>query len=90
MLVVDAHTEMEDELAFSTQVSTINIHVLYKPFIQLLQVPRVGLFSEDAQLHRAIILQLKQKYHCAQHQGENGDTGHCFVGPNGEHTGLNS
>lgn len=50
----------------------------------------MGLFNEDAQLHGAIILQLKQKYPCAQHQGENGDTGHCYIGPNGEHTGLNS
>lgn len=50
----------------------------------------MGLFNKDAQLHGAIILQLKQKYPCAQHQGENGDTGHCYIRPNREHTSLNS
>lgn len=48
------------------------------------------MFNETAQLHGAIILQLKQKYPCAQHLGKNGDTGHCYIGPNREHAGLNS
>ncbi|KZP27012.1 hypothetical protein FIBSPDRAFT_886905 [Athelia psychrophila] len=52
-------------------------------------VPQVGLFSEDAQLHEAIVLQPKQKFPYTQHQGENGDISLCFIGPNGEHTGLN-
>lgn len=54
------------------------------------QVPRVDRFSEQAQLHGAIILELKRKWPCAQHKGENGDSGFCYISPNGEHLGLNS
>jgi hypothetical protein len=50
----------------------------------------MDLFSDQAQLHGAIIVQLTAKWPCAQHQGENGDVGHCYVAHNGDHVGLNN
>jgi hypothetical protein len=47
-------------------------------------------FSEAAQLHGAIILELKKKWLCAKHQGEHGDVGYCYVSPNASHVGLNN
>jgi hypothetical protein len=55
-----------------------------------IQVPRVDLFSEQAQLHGAIIVQLKTKWPCAEHQGKNGGGGHCYIAHNGDHVGLNN
>ncbi|KAG1747748.1 uncharacterized protein EDB91DRAFT_1235773 [Suillus paluster] len=36
-------------------------------------------FLEQDQLHGTIILQLKKKWPCVQHQGEHGDVGFCYV-----------
>jgi hypothetical protein len=58
--------------------------------ITFIQVPRVDLFSEQSQLHRAIILELKKKWSCEKHQGENSDSGFCYVSASGEHLGLNN
>jgi len=66
-----------------------NILIIQPQSLTHLQVPRIGLFSEEAQLHGAIIVSLKQKWPCDLHQGENGDSGFCFVGPDGSHIGLN-
>lgn len=41
------------------------------------------------QLHAEIILALKNKWPCSQHQGEHGEPGHCYVDANGGHVGLN-
>ncbi|KIK42782.1 hypothetical protein CY34DRAFT_68804, partial [Suillus luteus UH-Slu-Lm8-n1] len=54
------------------------------------QVPQAAHFSEQDQLHGAIILQLKKKWPCAQHQGEHGDVGFCYVSANATHIGLNN
>ncbi|KAG0695438.1 hypothetical protein DFH29DRAFT_1005463 [Suillus ampliporus] len=54
------------------------------------QVPHVEAFSDQTQLHGAIIIQLKAKWPCAEHQGESGGIGYCYVSPTGEHVGLNS
>ncbi|KAG2130852.1 hypothetical protein DEU56DRAFT_814656 [Suillus clintonianus] len=53
------------------------------------RVPHVDNFSEAAQLHGSIIVQLKQKWTCEKHQGEHGEQGYCYVTPAGEHIGLN-
>lgn len=53
-------------------------------------MPRTDLFSEQVQLHGAIILQLKAKWTCAQHQGESEDAGLCYIAHNGDHVGLNN
>ncbi|KIM82711.1 hypothetical protein PILCRDRAFT_7623 [Piloderma croceum F 1598] len=41
--------------------------------------PHVELFFEQAQLYSTIIMQLKGKWPCAQHQGESGDTNYCYI-----------
>ncbi|KIK76654.1 hypothetical protein PAXRUDRAFT_18046 [Paxillus rubicundulus Ve08.2h10] len=53
------------------------------------KVPRVEAFSEDAQIHGGIILQLKAKWVCEKHLGEHGEVGYCYVSSTGEHLGLN-
>ncbi|KAF9463063.1 hypothetical protein BDZ94DRAFT_1309169 [Collybia nuda] len=54
------------------------------------KVPRSELFSSDAQIHGKIILELKGRWPCMQHQGEHGDVGYCYVSKNAEHLRLNS
>ncbi|TFY76970.1 hypothetical protein EWM64_g7043 [Hericium alpestre] len=54
------------------------------------RVLNVDHFSNDAQLHGPIILELKQKWVCQQHLGEHGEPGHCYITPNGDHIGLNA
>ncbi|KAF8835086.1 hypothetical protein BDN67DRAFT_992531 [Paxillus ammoniavirescens] len=54
------------------------------------RVPRVDAFSEEAQIHGAVILQLKQKWACKKHLGEHGDVSHCYISLTGEHLGLNN
>ncbi|KAJ7831762.1 hypothetical protein B0H14DRAFT_2365025 [Mycena olivaceomarginata] len=54
------------------------------------RVLNVDNFSDTAQLHGAHILELKKKWTCAEHRGEHGDSGNCYVAPNGEHTRLNN
>jgi len=54
------------------------------------QVPRVETFSESSQLHGALILELKKKWPCTLHLGENGDAGYCYISPNAVHIGLNN
>ncbi|KAG2353039.1 hypothetical protein BDR07DRAFT_1497139 [Suillus spraguei] len=54
------------------------------------QVPHIEVFSDQTQLHRAIIIQLKAKWPCAEHQGKSGGIGYCYVSSTGEHVGLNS
>ncbi|KAI9059855.1 hypothetical protein FKP32DRAFT_1578952 [Trametes sanguinea] len=54
------------------------------------RVPHVELFSDTAQLHGAIIIQLKQRWTCQQHLGEHGEPGYCYITPGGEHVGLNT
>ncbi|KAI8996315.1 hypothetical protein BD414DRAFT_408305, partial [Trametes punicea] len=53
-------------------------------------VPHVEQFSETAQLHGAIIIQLKQRWMCQQHLGEHGEPGYCYITSGGEHVGLNT
>jgi hypothetical protein len=48
------------------------------------------LFSDQAQLHSTIIMQLKKKWPCQQHHSEHGEDGHCYVNASGEHIGLNN
>jgi hypothetical protein len=48
------------------------------------------MFSDQAQLHSAIIIQLKKKWPCQQHQGEHGEDSYCYTNANGEHIGLNN
>lgn len=55
-----------------------------------LQVPQVENFSDTAQLHGSLILELKKKWPCQSHQGEHGQVGHCYVAPSGEHIRLNA
>jgi hypothetical protein len=50
----------------------------------------VDLFSDQAQLHSTIIMQLKKKWPCQQHCSEHSEDGHCYVNANGEHIGLNN
>ena len=52
--------------------------------------PQVENFSDTAQLHGALILELKKKWPCQSHQGEHGQVGHCYVAPSGEHIRLNA
>ncbi|KAG2131759.1 hypothetical protein DEU56DRAFT_914323 [Suillus clintonianus] len=54
------------------------------------KVPRVDSFSEESQIHGAIIMQLKNKWSCEKHLGEHGEPGHCYIASTGEHLGLNS
>jgi hypothetical protein len=54
------------------------------------QVPRIDEFREEDQLHSRIILQLKKKWPCAQHHGEHGEPGFCYIAASGEHVGLNT
>ncbi|KAH6880189.1 hypothetical protein BKA70DRAFT_1126817 [Coprinopsis sp. MPI-PUGE-AT-0042] len=54
------------------------------------KVPTVSAFSTSSQLHGMYILDLKQKWKCAQHPGEHGEPGHCYQPPNGgDHIPLN-
>ena len=46
-----------------------------------IQVPNVNLFSDEAQLHGAHILAIKQANQCAMH-------GHCYVNDGGTHIRL--
>jgi hypothetical protein len=54
------------------------------------QVPRIDEFREEDQLHGRIILQLKKKWPCAQHYGEHGEPGFCYIAASGERVGLNT
>ncbi|KAF8808409.1 hypothetical protein BYT27DRAFT_7241680 [Phlegmacium glaucopus] len=36
-----------------------------------------------------LVLELKKKWPCQNHQGEHGEPGHCYIAPSGEHTHLN-
>ncbi|KAG6370347.1 hypothetical protein JVT61DRAFT_12155 [Boletus reticuloceps] len=54
------------------------------------KIPRIENFSDNAQLHGSIILQLKVKWVCDKHSGEHGERGHCWVSPTGNHIGLNN
>jgi hypothetical protein len=47
-------------------------------------------FGEDEQLHGRIIIQLKKRWPCTQHQGEHGEPGYCYITPSAEHVGLNN
>ncbi|KAG2146365.1 hypothetical protein DEU56DRAFT_753832 [Suillus clintonianus] len=47
------------------------------------QVPHIEAFSDQTQLHGAIIIQLKAKWACAEHQGESGGIGYCYVSATG-------
>ncbi|KAG1852273.1 hypothetical protein DFJ58DRAFT_661317 [Suillus subalutaceus] len=62
----------------------------YCPFVNVVYVPHIEAFSDKTQLHGAIIIQLKAKWLCAEHQGESGGIGYCYVSSTGEHVGLNS
>jgi hypothetical protein len=54
------------------------------------QVPRIEEFREEKQLHGRIIIQLKKRWPCTQHQGEHGEPGYCYITPSAEHVGLNN
>ncbi|KAJ8585723.1 hypothetical protein M405DRAFT_910709 [Rhizopogon salebrosus TDB-379] len=53
------------------------------------KVPRIDSFSQESQIHGAIIMQLKQKWPCEKHLGEHGEPGYCYISVTGEHLGLN-
>ena len=89
VIAADIPQEGEDELTFGTQVCSISIMKCYHSSFTI-QVPCVDLFSEQVQLHSAIIVQLKARWPCAKHQGENGGGGHCYIAHNGDHVGLNN
>jgi hypothetical protein len=46
-------------------------------------------YSPQDQLHVTMVMKLDPKWACEKHRGENGDIGHCWINPNGNHTGLN-
>ncbi|GBE82416.1 hypothetical protein SCP_0408000 [Sparassis crispa] len=54
------------------------------------KVPRIDQFTDEAQLHGDIILELKKKWICQDHKGEHGEVGHCYVMPQAEHLELNN
>ncbi|KAA1475512.1 hypothetical protein DENSPDRAFT_883621 [Dentipellis sp. KUC8613] len=54
------------------------------------KVPNVDAFSDQSQIHGAIILELKAKWPCQQHLGEHGEDGFCYVTANAEHIRLNA
>ncbi|KAL1947169.1 hypothetical protein VTO73DRAFT_14130 [Trametes versicolor] len=54
------------------------------------KVPRLELFSEEAQINGQIIMQLKAKWTCERHSGEHGEAGFCYVDEAGVHLGLNN
>src|SRR6266700_555826 len=66
------------------------IYFYHHHFFISLQVPQVENFSDTAQLHGGLILELKKKWPCQSHQGEHGQVGHCYVAPTGEHIRLNA
>jgi hypothetical protein len=79
----------EDELLYRTRVCYSHTpHYVFSHFV--FQVPQADLFSNQAQLHGTIIMQLKKKWPCQQHRGEHGEDGHCYVNANREHIGLNN
>lgn len=49
--------------------------------IHTLHVPHVDAVSELAQLHGAIILELKKKWPFSQHQDKNSDVSYCYILP---------
>ncbi|KAJ6481124.1 hypothetical protein C8R45DRAFT_831641 [Mycena sanguinolenta] len=53
------------------------------------KVPRVEDYTPQDQLQGAMIMKLNTKWACEKHHGENGDVGHCWIDPNGNHIGLN-
>lgn len=55
-----------------------------------MKVPNVADYSETTQLNGVHIMQLKARWPCTQHLGEHGESGHCYITPNGDHIGLNN
>ncbi|KAF9538414.1 hypothetical protein CPC08DRAFT_606382, partial [Agrocybe pediades] len=53
------------------------------------RVPSVEGFSDTAQLHGGIIVELKKKWPCQKHPGEHGESGYCYIPPSGDHIRLN-
>ncbi|KAJ7729552.1 hypothetical protein B0H14DRAFT_2640401 [Mycena olivaceomarginata] len=47
------------------------------------------IYGTKDQLHVTMVMKLDPKWACEKHRGENGDIGHCWINPNGNHTGLN-
>ncbi|KAJ7831897.1 hypothetical protein B0H13DRAFT_2240520 [Mycena leptocephala] len=73
------------ELLAGSQTAPAEDELLYGT-----RVPNVDTFSDISQLHGNYILQLKNKWPCAEHRGEHGDTGHCYITSTGEHIRLNN
>ncbi|KAJ7856212.1 hypothetical protein B0H14DRAFT_2352800 [Mycena olivaceomarginata] len=65
-------------------INDANVELMYGT-----KVPRVDDYTPQDQLHGAMIMKLDAKWACEKHHGENGDIGHCWIDPNGNHTGLN-
>ncbi|KAJ7106874.1 hypothetical protein C8R43DRAFT_1140426 [Mycena crocata] len=53
------------------------------------KVPRVDQFTPQDQVNGMMIVQLKARWPCEAHHGENGDIGYCYVDATGRHIGLN-
>ncbi|CAE6438267.1 unnamed protein product [Rhizoctonia solani] len=53
------------------------------------KITRVEQAEEASQINGKFILMLKATHKCADHPGEHGEPGHCFVTQTGEHLGLN-
>ena len=53
------------------------------------QIPQIANFDSALQVNGRFVMELKKKWPCATHLGEHGESGHCYVTPNGEHLRLN-
>jgi len=79
----------DEELLYGTRVIFLSFIFISLLLIINTQIPQVANFDDAVQVNGRFVMELKKKWPCATHLGEHGESGHCYVTPNGEHFRLN-